>query len=77
MAGRVRLTRRAVSDHDSDGGPPCLEGPVRCIVVRDDRVWVAGGRAESWIALFRASTGALRCQLCQGRGVGAHMVESL
>ena len=35
------------------------EGPIRTMMVRDDRAWVAGGRAEPWLAIFDAVQGGL------------------
>lgn len=51
------MLQRVASGGQPGEGTPCLEGPVRCLLVRDNRVWAAGGRAEPWLALFNATTG--------------------
>lgn len=33
------------------------EGPIRTMLVQDDRAWVAGGRSEPWLAVFDAVQG--------------------
>jgi hypothetical protein len=33
------------------------EGPIRTMLVRDDRAWVGGGRTDPWIGLFDAVLG--------------------
>eukprot|EP00775_Hariotina_reticulata_P009889 gene9889-10046_t len=40
------------------GARSAAEGPIRAMLVRDDRAWVAGGRTEPWIGLFDAVLGA-------------------
>jgi hypothetical protein len=69
--------RRAASDHASDEGAPSLEGPVRCLLVHDGRVWVAGGRSEPWIALFCASTGGRLARRCAHDSEVDHCVQIL
>lgn len=39
------------------------EGPIRTMLVRDDRAWVGGGRTDPWIGLFDAVLGKSRLQL--------------
>jgi hypothetical protein len=52
---------------------PGAEGPVRALLVRDDRAWAAGGRGEPWLALFDAVAGVLRDMVSfgvKGKGLG-------
>eukprot|EP00879_Flechtneria_rotunda_P024247 GHRR01025695.1.p1 GENE.GHRR01025695.1~~GHRR01025695.1.p1 ORF type:complete len:435 (+),score=161.29 GHRR01025695.1:1143-2447(+) len=52
---RVLALRRTVSCRS--GFEQSAEGPIRALLVRDDRAWVAGGRTEPWIGLFDAVAG--------------------
>jgi hypothetical protein len=51
------------------------EGPIRTMLVRDDRAWVGGGRTDPWIGLFDAVLGkdcpALPCDLYMYIGMQA------
>lgn len=46
------MSCRSLKDHQG-----AAEGPIRAMLVRDDRAWVSGGRTDPWIALFDAVMG--------------------
>jgi hypothetical protein len=60
---RALSLRRSMSCRSPGSTKETAEGPIRCLLVRDDRGWVAGGRTEPWLALFDAVAGAAR--LCE------------
>jgi hypothetical protein len=53
---RRSMSCRGRSAAADEGGS--AEGPIRAMLVRDDRAWVSGGRTDPWIALFDAVLGA-------------------
>jgi hypothetical protein len=59
------MLRRSVSCRTPGSAGEVAEGPIRCMLVRDDRAWVTGGRTEPWLALFDAVSGALKLPLSQ------------
>jgi hypothetical protein len=46
------LSCRALKDQHK-----VAEGPIRTMLVRDDRAWVGGGRTDPWLGLFDAVLG--------------------
>lgn len=55
---RLLSMRRSMSCRNGSAEVESAEGPIRALLVRDDRAWVAGGRTEPWLALFDAVAGA-------------------
>lgn len=54
-----------------------LEGPIRCLLVRDGRAWVSGGRTEPWLALFESELGTqLDAWRCDSHGA-CHCMQVL
>jgi hypothetical protein len=60
---RALSLRRSMSCRSPGSTQQAAEGPIRCLLVRDDRAWVAGGRTEPWLAVFDAVAGG--AQLCE------------
>lgn len=58
LAGRRTLSRwQALSCRRLKDQQGVAEGPIRTMLVRDDRAWVGGGRTDPWIGLFDAVLG--------------------
>lgn len=53
------LSCRSIKDQQGQA-----EGPIRVMLIRDDRAWVGGGRTDPWIGLFDAVLGECAVYAC-------------